>query len=437
MLQPAKVATLRIETPRAFLPLLSPARYKGAYGGRGSGKSHFFADMLIEECVADPTTRAVCIREIQKSLSQSVKQLLEDKIKARSAEGHFEVLDTEIFVLDPAGNRTGIISFQGMQNHTAESIKSLEGYRIAWVEEAQSLSQRSLDLLTPTLRVAGAQIWFSWNPKKKTDPVDAFLRSPDSANDDDITVVEVNFEDNPWFGETSLRRDMERDRRRDPDKYTHIWRGKYESKSEARVFRNWRVESFDTPDDARFYFGADWGFSIDPTVLVRTFIRGSTLYVDREVHEIGCEIDATPFLFGGCSDERLKSINKEAWASLPVKAKLAWRGIPGARKWPVTADSARPETISYMQRHGFPRIQPAAKGKGSLEDGIEFLKAYDIIVHPRCTHCIDELSFYSWETDKLTNEILPKLQDKKNHVIDAMRYAVENLRRSSYTLDHV
>jgi phage terminase large subunit len=154
MLQPAKVATLRIETPRAFLPLLSPARYKGAYGGRGSGKSHFFADMLIEECVADPTTRAVCIREIQKSLSQSVKQLLEDKIKARSAEGHFEVLDTEIFVLDPAGNRTGIISFQGMQNHTAESIKSLEGYRIAWVEEAQSLSQRSLDLLTPTLREA-------------------------------------------------------------------------------------------------------------------------------------------------------------------------------------------------------------------------------------------------------------------------------------------
>lgn len=433
-------ATLRIQTPRAFYPLLRPARYKGAYGGRGSGKSHFFAESLVEECVADPSTRAVCVREIQKDLSRSARQLVIDKIGHLGASAHFDVpgdREAEIHVLGRNGARTGVISFQGMQNHTAESIKSLEGYRIAWVEEAQSLSQRSLDLLTPTIRVPGSQIWFSWNPKKKTDPVDAFMRHPDSANDPDIACVEVNFDNNPWFGETSLRRDMERDRSRDPDKYAHIWRGRYESKSEARVFRNWRVAEFDTPEDARFYFGADWGFSVDPTVLVRAFIRHSTLYVDREAHEIGCEIDATPFLFGGCADQSLIELNREAWISLPAKAKLSWQGIPGSRNWPVTADSARPETISYMQRHGFPRIQPAAKGKGSLEDGIEFLKAYDIVVHPRCTNCIDELSFYGWKQDKLTNEILPELEDKKNHVIDAMRYAVENLRRSSYTLANV
>jgi len=407
------LSTLRIPTPRAFVPLLKPSRYKGAFGGRGSGKSHFFAERLVEECVADPTTRAVCVREIQKSLDQSVKQLLEDKIAALGVGDFFEVLDTEIHVLDEAGKRSGLIIFQGMQNHTADTIKSLEGYRIAWVEEAQSLSQRSLNLLTPTLRAKGAEIWFSWNPKKETDPVDVFMRSPDAANDDDIICIEVNYTDNPWFHETSLAGDMERDKRRDPDKYAHIWLGAYERSTEARVFRNWQVKAFDTPADAVFRMGADWGFAVDPTVLVRGFIgrwdgdqavcdpKGRVLFVDAEAYKIGCEIDATPALF----DQ-----------------------IDGARKWTITADSSRPETVSYMRRKGF-RIVPAIKGQGSVEDGIEFLRSFDIVVHPRCKHTADELALYSFKQDPLTNEVLPVLEDKNNHVIDALRYALEALRR--------
>lgn len=391
------MSTLQIQTARVFAPLLTSARYKGAYGGRGSGKSHFFAEALVEDHIRLPGLRSVCIREIQRSLEQSAKRLIEDKIEALGVGKMFEVQRDRI--ITPGD---GLIIFQGMQNHTADSIKSLEGYDRAWVEEAQSLSQRSLDMLRPTIRQQGSEIWFSWNPRKDTDPVDAFLRNeppPDSV------VVECNWPDNPWFPDV-LRDEMEWDKRRDPDKYVHIWMGGYQRHSEARVFHNWRIEEFDTPDDAHFLFGADWGFSVDPTVLVRCWIDGSKLYVDREAYKVGCPIEKTPDLFAT---------------------------IPGSNKWPLRGDSARPETIDHVRRHGYPNIKPAKKGPGSVEDGIEFLKNYDIIVHPRCKHTIDELSMYSYKTDKLTDEVLPVLEDKKNHVIDALRYAVENVRRKAPT----
>lgn len=388
------MSTLQIETARAFQPLLHPARYKGAHGGRGSGKSHFFAELLVEDHIREPGLRSVCIREVQKSLEQSAKRLVEDKIEALGVGHMFEVQRERI--LAPGG---GMIIFAGMQNHTADSIKSLEGYQRAWVEEAQSLSQRSLDLLRPTIRTEGSELWFSWNPRQSSDPIDQFLRNqppPGSA------VVQANWCDNPWFPQV-LREEMEWDRRRDPDKYQHVWMGGYLRNSEARVFRNWRVDECEAPKDTRLYFGADWGFSVDPTVLIRAWIEGRTLYVDHEAYKVGCEIDRTPDLFDT---------------------------VPESRAWPIVADSARPETIDYMKRHGFSRMKPAKKGAGSVEDGIEFLKSYDIVVHPRCKHTIDELTLYSYKTDRLTGEVLPVLEDKKNHVIDALRYAVESTRRA-------
>ena len=361
--------------------------------------------------------RWVCIREVQKSLEQSVKRLLEDEIERLGVGKAFDVLNTEIRT--PGG---GLIIFQGMQNHTADSIKSLEGYDGAWVEEAQTLSQRSLDLLRPTLRKEESELWFSWNPVNESDPVDAFFRGKEKPPG--AIVVEANYRDNPWFPDV-LRDEMEWDRKRDPDKYAHIWMGGYLKNSEARVFRNWKTEAFETPANARFYYGADWGFSVDPSVLVRCWIDGRTLYVDHEAYAVGCEIDDTPALFAG-DDERKRWTNPRGR-----------KGIPGALKWPIVADSARPETISYMQRRGF-RIVPAKKGAGSVADGIEFLKSYDIVVHPRCRHTIDELTLYSYKIDKQTGEVLPVLEDKKNHVIDSLRYAVEGVRSGgSYTLDNV
>ena len=152
-----------------------------------------------------------------------------------------------------------------------------------------------------------------------------------------------------------------------------------------------------------FRLGADFGFSKDPTVLIRCSVEGKRIYFDYEAYMVGCEIDLTPDLFDR---------------------------VPESRKWFITADSARPETISYLRNHGFPKINSAMKGAGSVEDGIEFMRSYDLIVHPRCTHLIDELTLYSYKIDKLTNEILPVLDDKNNHVIDSARYAIEGIRKA-------
>lgn len=402
-----------IRIPEAFDFLFSgqaddgeAPRYRASWGGRGSGKSHSFATALVIRARQQPV-RVLCAREIQKSIKDSVKRLLDDKIRECGFGQHFRSTDTEI-----RGTNGSLFVFAGLRTN-ADSVKSLEGIDIAWVEEANKVSQRSLDLLTPTIRKPGSEIWFTWNPEHPSDPVDAMFRRPSGAPPRSI-VRKANWDANPFFPEV-LRDDMEWDRKRDPDKYAHIWLGEYLRNSESRVFHNWRVEAFDTPTDARFFHGADWGFSIDPTVLVRCYIEGRTLFVDAEVYKVGCAIDATPALF-----DRLDP-------DVPA----------AARKWPITADSARPETIDYMRRHGYANIKPAKKGQGSVEDGIEFLKNYDIVVHPRCRHTIDELTLYSWKTDPLTSEVLPVLEDKKNHVIDALRYAVEGLRRGSYTLDNL
>lgn len=391
------MGTLRIETARVFKPLLSPARYKGAHGGRGSAKSHFFASLMIQEHIAAKTD-SVCVRENQKSLDQSVKKLLELKIENMNAGAYFDVQDKRILA-----KNGGRITFQGMQNHTAESIKSLEDYDRAWVEEAQTLTQKSLDMLRPTIRTPNSELWFSWNPRLATDPVDALLRGENPPPG--AVVVEANYSDNPWFPKV-LQDEMEYDRRRDPDKYAHVWLGKYLQNSEARVFKNWVIEEFERPPGTIHRLGADWGFSVDPSVLIRCDIDARRLYVDHEAYMVGCEIDQLPDLFDR---------------------------VPESRKWFITADSSRPETISYMQRHGFPKINRAIKGPGSIEDGIEFLKSFDIVVHPRCVHTSDELTHYSFKTDPLTGEVLPILQDKKNHVIDALRYACEGARKASKT----
>lgn len=383
---------LNLQTPRKFAPLLNQSRYKGIHGGRGSGKSHFMAEMLIERCMMQKTDW-VCLREVQKTLDQSVKKLLEIKIQAYGLGQYFEIQQNKIKT--PYG---GVIIFQGMQDHTAESIKSLEGFDGAWFEEAQTCTLRSLDLLRPTIRKEQSEIWFTWNPTNETDPVDLFLRKDPPS---DAIVIEANYHDNPWLPGV-LYTEMQWDKHRDFDKYEHIWLGKYNINSNKRVFKNWRVEEFEAEPGEVFRLGADWGFSIDPSVLVRCFIKGKNLYVDYEAYMIGCEIINLPELF---------------------------LSVPDAEKWPITADSARPETIAHMVKHGFPKIRAAVKGARSLEEGINFLQTFDIIVHPRCVHTIDELKLYSYKVDPLTNDILPILEDKDNHVIDALRYACEGARR--------
>lgn len=389
-------ADLSIETAAVFEPLLRPARFKGAHGGRGSGKSWFWADEAIEGLLRGKNI--VCIREIQNSIADSVKRLLERRIEQHGLSRHFQITEKEIRCISSGA----ICIFRGMQNHTAESIKSLEGFDVAWWEEAQTASQRSLDLLIPTIRAPGSELWFSWNPTDENAPVE-FLRTAPPAN---CIVVEANWQDNPWFP-AELRADMDRDRQRDPDKYAHIWGGEYRGHSEARVFRNWREGEIDPPEDVVWFHGVDWGFANDPTAGVRCCVVGDVLFVSDEVYEIGCPTEALPALLSG---------------------------IPGATKWPTIADSARPETIDYVRRHGFPRLRGAIKGKGSVEDGITFLQGFDIVISPRCPNTIREFRRYAYRTDRQTSEVLPVVEDANNHAIDALRYAVERLHRKGRIL---
>jgi phage terminase large subunit len=207
------LSILRIPTARVFEPLLKPSRYKGAHGGRGSGKSHFFGELLVETCQAERGTSAVCIREAQRTLAQSSKRLIESKIAALGLGHQFKVFSDKI---ETPGD--GIIIFRGMQDHTADSIKSLEGFRIAWVDEAQNLSARSLSLLRPTIRTEASELWASWNPRRKSDAIDDFFRARQPPG---AIVVSANWRDNPWFPSV-----LEDERRLDlsqyPDRYDHV-----------------------------------------------------------------------------------------------------------------------------------------------------------------------------------------------------------------------
>jgi phage terminase large subunit len=391
---------MRIEIPvaRAFLPLLKPARFKGTWGGRGSGKSWFWAGEALEALLAGKNV--LCIREVQNSIADSVKRLIEARIEEFGLQGYFTITDKEIRC--PMSG--GVAIFRGMQNHTAASIKSLEGFDVAWWEEAQTATQHSLDLLTPTIRKPGSELWFSWNPGAETDPIDVFLRGnpPEAA-----IVLRVNWQDNPWFPE-ELRSDMARDRTRDPGKYQHVWEGAYQTLSEARIFKNWRIAEMAVPERVIWYPGIDFGFAQDPTAAVRACLLDSrTLYIDHEAWEIGCPTEALPSLL---------------------------HKVPDIHKWPSRADSARPETIDYLRRNGFPKIRGAAKGKGSVEDGISFLQGLDIVVHPRCVNLARELGTYAYRIDKRTGGILPEAEDANNHLIDALRYACEGLHRKGRLL---
>lgn len=334
-------------------------------------------------------------REIQKSIRDSVKRVLDDQISAMGLKDFFVSTDSEI-----RGANDSLFIFNGLRTNP-DAVKSTEGLDLAVVWEANRVSQRSLDLLIPTVRKPGSELWFEWNPELATDPVEQMFCGPDGPPPGSI-VRTVNYDQNPFFPDV-LRQEMEWDRKRDPEKYAHIWLGGYQQHSEARVFKNWSIEEFDRPPGTIFRLGADWGYSIDPSVLIRCSIDGNRLYVDHEAWMIGCEITQLPDLF---------------------------RQVPDAGKWFITADSSRPETISHLKNHGFPKISAARKGAGSVEEGIEFLQSFDIVVHPRCEHVIQELTLYRYKIDPLTNQPTPMLEDKNNHCIDALRYACEGARKA-------
>ena len=347
----------------------------------------------------DHDLRAVCIREVQKSLKFSAKQLIEDKIETLGVAHMFDVQSTEI----KRKGGSGICIFQGMADHTADSIKSLEGFRVAWVEEAQSLSDRSLRLLRPTMRAPGAEIWASWNPDQPDDAIDAFFRGATPPKD--AIVVQANWSDNPWLPD-EMRAEIEHDRSGDPETFAHVWQGAYNTRSDAQIFAGrYTIDEFepganwDGP-----YYGADWGFANDPTVLVKCWILpDGRVAVEKESGKVGLDIDRTG----------------DQWA----------RDIPEAQQATIRSDSARPETISYMQRHGWRRITGVDKWKGSVEDGVDWLRTKGLLIHPRCQRAQREARLYRYKVNK-AGDVLAQIHDAENHIMDAIRYSLAPLIRN-------
>lgn len=416
----------RLKIPYAFRELYLPARYKAFHGGRGSAKSHSMASALVVKGYDQPL-RWLFGREIQKSIKASVHHLLKKKIKeagygprSEGGDGYYKITDRSITGGD---GRTEFL-FEGLRTNP-DSIKSMEDLDGAWIEEANRASQNSLTLLVPTLRKDGSELWASWNRQSVKDPIDNMFLGPGGPPPDSI-VRRVNHDDNPFFPQ-ALFDEMMWDKARDRDKWLHVWEGEPIMRSEARVFHNWRVEDIDEmiPEGCIPRLGADWGFAVDPTVLIECYVFDRIIYFRREAFKVKCAIDETPALFAG-SDTR----NPQRWQN-----GFSHPGLQSVRDGHrIVADSARPETIKYMADRGF-NITRARKGPGSVEEGVEFMKSYDIVVHPDCVHVETELTHYAYKEDPITEDVLPILKDRDNHTIDAARYALEGERKADQGSD--
>lgn len=375
-------------SPKVQRVLAPKARYKVLEGGRGGGKSTPTADYLVTKSAVKPQ-RILCTREMQNSIRDSVYRLLVDRINAIGYEQYFDIQRETIY--SKCGSE---FIFKGLRHNVSE-IKSMEGIDICWVEEAEKVTGESWDILIPTIRKEESEIIITFNPEdEKSATYKRFVLNPPP----DCLHAHLTWRDNKMFPEV-LRREMEYDKRVDYDKYLHIWEGNVKHYSDACIFKNKvTIEEFVTPENIQLYFGADWGFSRDPTVLVRMFIQNNKLYIDYEFYAVGIEIN---------------------------ELEMAFDTVPESRKWKITADSERPDTISFMQRKGF-NIVGAEKGKGSVEDGIQFLRGFEqIVIHPRCRGSIDNFNNYRWKQDRITQEILPIPADGSDHVPDSARYALE------------
>ena len=387
-------AALLPHTPQWAVPYFKPARFKAVFSGRAGGKSHFFAELMLARMVCEPDLQCVCIRRYRVTLTNSVMLLLKNKICDLGWDEYFVVQQTQIKRKDGRG----FIAFIGMQDHNATSIKGYEGFGIAWVDEAAELDQYSLDLLIPTLRKQGAETWFTWNPEQPEDPVDAFFRGDNPP--ENAIVKGISFADNPFLSDTA-KEDEQRDRLVDPEKHEWMWLGGYNLKSNAIVFAGkWRIAEVDTTEWDGPYYGADWGFAADPTAAGEVWASGNQIYISRESYAYRLESDRIAY---------------------------QWQhDIPGMEEHTIRGDNARPETISLVCRSGYNGLIGCEKWKGSVEDGIDWLRGHEILVHPDCVNTQTELKRYRYKQNR-GGDVLPQLVDKDNHMIDVIRYALEPL----------
>lgn len=394
----------QIEIPPKLLPVFGPQRgelrYRGAYGGRGSGKSFTFAKMAAIWGAIEPL-RILCTRELQDSIKNSFHAELKNAIA--SDPWLASCYDVGVDYLK-GYNGTEFI-FKGLR-HNIGSIKSMSQIDLCIIEEAEDTPEYSWVDLEPTIRAPGSEVWVIWNPKLKGSPVDMRFRSNTPPRSH---IVEINYKDNPWFPmELEEQREYARTVMCDAT-YSHIWEGSYLESTEAQVFHGkYVIEDFQPMFGWNGpYFGLDFGFSQDPTAAVECWIRGNVLYIYKEAGQVGLELDST--------------------------SEFVLNAMPDAQHHIIRADNARPESISYLSRHGLPKMIGVKKGPGSVADGIEHIKSFEkVVIHPSCEETIKEFRAYSYKIDRLSGNILPTIVDANNHYIDAIRYALESIKMANF-----
>lgn len=401
------MSTLRIKTAPVFEPLLAYSRYKGAYGGRGSGKSHFFAELMVERAATTSGFRSVCVREVQKSLKESAKKLIEDKIGYFCLGRLFDIQESQIKT--PGG---GVIIFQGMQDHTAESIKSLEGFDVAWVEEAQTLSAKSLRLLRPTIRKEGSELWFSWNRTRKNDPVNMMFL--DDNKPSDSRLVKANWSDNPWFPEV-----LEMERRdcldANPDQYDHIWEGGYITIADGAYFAKHLAKAKAA--------GRIGNVGADPLLTVRLFV---------DIGGTGAKADAFALWAAQFVGQEIRWLKYYESVGQPLDAHIAWLRTqdytPDRAQFWLPHDGAtndRVYDVSYesaLKAAGYKVTVVPNQGKGAAMKRIEegrrlFTQMW--FDEQGCKGGIEALGWYHERKDEVRNIGLGPEHDWASHGADA------------------
>lgn len=384
------------------------ARYKIAYGGRGSAKSWTIARILLLKAMENKI-RVLCTREIQDSIKDSVHKLLRDQIELLELGGF--IIQNDVIKHENGSE----FLFKGLYTNLSK-IKSFEGVDICWIEEAESISSISWEILDPTIRKPGSEIWISFNPRFEDDII---YKTFIVEGRDNAIVVKVNHSDNIHFPK-ELQQQMETMRKNDPDLYLHIWEGELKKNTSEQIFNGkWVIEDFETNENSHKYRGADWGFSNDPNTLMSCYIDkhedygNNCLFIDYEAfdREYG-------------EDKKTTGVTLDELPAL-------WSKIPISKSDLVKADNARPETIAHMVAKGW-NVVACQKGKGSIEDGISYIRSFDkIIIHERCKNLQVEFLRYSYKVDKASGQITNNIVDKYNHGIDAIRYALEDAKNKA------
>ena len=404
------MTTAQIQLPQKLISVFvaENVRYRGAYGGRGSAKTRSFALMTAikgyQLAEAGVSGVILCAREFMNSLADSSMEEVKQAIRSVDwLADYYDIGQNYI------RTKNGLVSyvFCGLR-HNLDSIKSKARILLCWVDEAENVSEIAWRKLTPTVRETNSEIWVTWNPETEGSPTDIRFRqtAPDNA-----IIVEMNYNDNPFFPDV-----LEQERLNDLDRldyasYAWVWEGAYLENSDKQVLSGrYVVKEFDDnlyKQAERLLFGGDFGFANDPNTLIRSFILNDCLYIEYEAYGVNIELDEMPAFYDS---------------------------VPESRKWIIKGDCSRPETISHIKRKGF-NISAAKKWQGSVEDGIAFLRGFkQIIIHPRCKHTAEEARLYSYKTDRMTGEVLPIIVDANNHCWDAVRYSLDGYIKNKLSI---